>query len=170
MARQQVAEGVDAIVIGDDLSQNNGPLFSPAHFRALILPVLVELVQSIRQAGTPVLLHCCGNTNAILGDLAQSGINGYNPLQRTARMDLGRVKAAYGKQISLSGNVDSAVTMPFGSREDVVRETRECLAIAGPGGGYMLGSDHSLHDGIPVENALAMIETGKRFGKYPLEG
>lgn len=168
IARQMIDLGVDAMLIADDFGWNGGTLVSPAHFRELILPLFVEQVQAIRALGKPVLLHCCGNVNAILDDLAASGINGYNPLQRTAHMDLARVKAAYGHRISLSGNVDSSVTLPFGSREDVVRETRECIAVAGPGGGYMLGSDHSLHGGISVENMLAMIETGKRHGKYPI--
>ena len=42
------------------------------------------------------------------------------------------------------------------------------MRVAGPGGGYILGSDHSLHDGIPVENIYAMVETVKKYGEYPL--
>ncbi len=167
-ARQMIELGVDAILVCDDFGYKSGTLISPTHFRELVLPLFAEEVQVIRRLGKPVLLHCCGNVNAILDDLAESGINGYNPLQRTAGMDLGRVKAAYGRRISLSGNVDSSVTLPFGTREDVEQETRECIAIAGPGGGYMLGSDHSLHGGIPVANMLAMIEAGKRYGQYPV--
>jgi uroporphyrinogen decarboxylase len=168
IARQLVEAGVDAVLISDDFGWNGGTLVSPRHFRELILPLFKEIVATVRSLGKPVLLHSCGNVNAILDDLAASGINGYNPLQRTANMNLARVKAAYGARISLSGNVDSSVTLPFGSKEDVERETRECIAAAGPGGGYMLGSDHSLHGGIPVENMLTMIETAKRSGSYPL--
>ena len=168
IARQLVAAGVDAVLISDDFGWNGGTLVSPAHFRELILPLFCEIVSSVIILGKPVLLHSCGNVNAILADLAASGINGYNPLQRTANMDLARVKATYGGRISLSGNVDSSVTLPFGSPEDVAREVQECIVAAGPGGGYMLGSDHSLHGGIPVANMLAMIEAGKRYGAYPL--
>jgi uroporphyrinogen decarboxylase len=48
----------------------------------------------------------------------------------------------------------------------VAAETREALDIAAPGGGYVLASDHSLHDGIPVENILALFKTGAEYGKY----
>ena len=160
--------GVDAILIADDFGYKSGTLLSPSHFRDFVLPLFVEEVQTVRRLGKPVLFHCCGNVNLILDDLAESGINGYNPLQRTAGMDLGRVKASHGHLISLCGNVDSSVTLPFGTREDVERETRECLRVAGPDGGYILGSDHSLHGGIPVESMLTMIETGQRFGAYPI--
>jgi uroporphyrinogen-III decarboxylase len=50
----------------------------------------------------------------------------------------------------------------------VIRETIECLKKGAAGGGYMLSTDHSLHDGIPLENALALIETVKSYGTYPI--
>jgi hypothetical protein len=31
-------------------------------------------------------------------------------------------------------------------------------------GGYVLASDHSLHDGIPVENILEMLRVGHSYG------
>jgi len=40
------------------------------------------------------------------------------------------------------------------------------LKIAAPGGRYILGSDHSVHDDIPNENIFAMIETAKKYGEY----
>jgi hypothetical protein len=43
---------------------------------------------------------------------------------------------------------------------------REAIEIAAPGGGYVLASDHSLHDGIPVENIRAMFRTGMECGGY----
>ena len=37
--------------------------------------------------------------------------------------------------------------------------------IAAPGGGYVLASDHSLHDGIPVENITTMFKVGAEYGR-----
>lgn len=53
-----------------------------------------------------------------------------------------------------------------GSKEEVIAQTIECLEIASPGGRYILGSDHSLHDDIPNENVFAMLETAKKYGEY----
>ena len=36
---------------------------------------------------------------------------------------------------------------------------------AAPGGGYVLASDHSLHDGIPVENIITLFEVGAEYGR-----
>jgi uroporphyrinogen decarboxylase len=79
-------------------------------------------------------------------------------------MDLKRVKAEYGKRFCLIGNIDSSGTLPFGSPEEVRAEVRQAIADAAPGGGYILASDHSLHDGIPIANIEAMFDEGMKAG------
>jgi uroporphyrinogen decarboxylase len=71
-------------------------------------------------------------------------------------MDLRTIKEKYGHRFCIIGNIDSTRTLPFGTPEEVKAEVEEAIAIASPGGGYVLASDHSLHDGIPIENILAM--------------
>jgi len=97
-------------------------------------------------------------------DLAQTKIAAIHPLQRTAGMDLRTVKEKYGKQWCIIGNIDSSRTLPFGTPTDVAAEVKEAIDIAAPGGGYILASDHSLHDGIPVENIVEMFRTGREYG------
>jgi uroporphyrinogen-III decarboxylase len=58
--------------------------------------------------------------------------------------------------------------MVTGTPDDVMRETLECLKKGAPGGGYVLSTDHSLHDDIPLENVIALIDMVKKYGKYPL--
>jgi uroporphyrinogen decarboxylase len=64
------------------------------------------------------------------------------------------------------GNIDSSRTLPFGTPEQIAAETREALRIAAPGSGYILGSDHSLHDGIPVKNIQLMFDVARKYGVY----
>lgn len=79
-------------------------------------------------------------------------------------MDLAEVKRVYGKRFCLIGNIDSSRTLPFGTPADVEAEAREAMDVAAPGGGYILASDHSLHDGIPVENIRALARVGTTYG------
>ena len=74
------------------------------------------------------------------------------------------MKEQYGHRFCLIGNIDSSRTLPYGTPADVAAEVREAIDIAAPGGGYILASDHSLHDGIPVENILAMFRVGPEYG------
>jgi uroporphyrinogen decarboxylase len=167
-ARIQAEAEVDAFFIFDDMGYKSGPFISLEHYRRLLLPYVQELVSSLKATGKLVIFHSDGCISSYLDDMVEAGISGIHPLQRTAGMDLRTVKEKYGQQICILGNVDSSVTLPFGSVEEVEREVKECIGIARSNGGYVLGSDHSLHDGIPMENIWAMIKAGKEWGRYPL--
>ena len=163
-ARISVAAGADCLWLSEDLGDSTRGFLRLPQFRRIVLPYIAELAEAIDHLGVPALLHSCGHISGYLDDLAQTRIAAIHPLQRTAGMDLRTVKAAYGDRFCLIGNVDSSRTLPYGTPEEVAAETREAIDIAAPGGGYILASDHSLHDGIPIENALALFRTGAGYG------
>jgi len=164
-ARRSVAAGCVALWVSEDLGDSSRGFFKLEHYRQHILPPFVELVDHVAGLGVPVLLHCCGCITAYLDDLAQTKIAALHPLQRTAKMDLREIKQKYGKRFCLIGNIDSSRTLPYGTPADVAAEVREAIDIGAPGGGYILASDHSLHDGIPVENILELSRVGAEYGR-----
>ena len=163
-ARRSVAAGCVGIWVSEDLGDSNRGFFNLDQYRKYVLPPFVELVDYVAALGAPALLHSCGCITAFLDDLSQTKISSIHPLQRTAKMDLRTVKEKYGKRFCLIGNVDSSRTLPFGTPADVAAEAREAIQIAAPGGGYILASDHSLHDGIPVENIRELSRVGTAYG------
>jgi uroporphyrinogen decarboxylase len=163
-ARRCVAAGCHAMWISDDLGDSSRGFLKIEYFRELYLPHLTELVEYMDALGVPVLLHSCGHVTDYLPDLAQTTIAAIHPLQRTAGMDLGWVKQRYGKRFCIIGNIDSSRTLPFGTPDDVAAEVREAIDTAAPGGGYVLASDHSLHDGISVDNIRALFDVGLAYG------
>ena len=79
------------------------------------------------------------------------------------------LKKEYGDRITFwGGGVDTQKTLPFGTPDDVRREVRERLKIFGPGGGFVFATVHNIQARTPIENVLAMVETVKEYGKYPL--
>ncbi|NQU75394.1 MAG: hypothetical protein HQ546_03635 [Planctomycetes bacterium] len=163
---QMAKAGIDGIIVSEDLGTSAGGMMSLGHFRAIFKPALAKLCSHGKGLGLPVMLHSCGRIYDYLDDLAELDIDAIHPLQRTAGMDLGKVKREYGGRFCIVGNIDSSRTLPMGTPEEVETEVRQAIAIAGPGGGYILASDHSLHDGIPVDNILRMFEAGRRLGQY----
>jgi uroporphyrinogen decarboxylase len=159
--------GVDAFHISDDWGGTAGLLISPDHFREFFLRPFKKLVSGLKSYGVPVIMHNDGNLWEILDDLVATGIDAYHPVERAATMDLISVKRKYNGRICPIGNVNNKTTMVTGTPEDVVMETLECLGTGAPGGGYILSTDHSLHDDISLENSMALIETVHKFGKYP---
>jgi uroporphyrinogen decarboxylase len=165
-AGRMAAAGVDAMILSDDYGASAQGLLRPEHFKAIYKPALKRIVDCIKSYNLPVFFHCCGRIVDYLDDLVEIGIDALHPLQRTAGMDLAAVKRKYGDRICIVGNIDSSRTLPFGTLEEVEAETLEALRIAAPGYGYILASDHSLHDGIPVKNILRMFEVARKHGVY----
>ncbi|MCP4311437.1 MAG: hypothetical protein GY790_09270 [Bacteroidetes bacterium] len=160
--------GVDVFQISDDWGGSNGLLISPEHFSEFFMKPFTRLVQGLKALGTPVLMHNDGQIWDVLDDLVASGINGYHPVEKSAGMDLKVVKEKYAGRICPVGNVNNKTTMVTGTPEQVVAEVKECIDIAAPGGGYIIATDHSLHDDIPAENVYAFIEAVHKYGQYQL--
>ena len=161
--------GIDAFGLADDWGGSAGLLMSPAHLRRFFIKPFAEITHGMRKYGLPVMMHNDGNLWEVMDDLVGCGINAFHPVEKAASMDLARIKAKYGKKLCPIGNINNKTTMVFGTPEDVKREALECLRIAAPGGGYVLATDHSLHDDIPLANIRAYIETAKEHGSYPLK-
>lgn len=164
-ARRSVEAGCVGIWVSEDLGDSTRGFFRLVHYRQHLLPPFVELVDYVDSLGVPVILHSCGHITLYLDDLAQTKIAAIHPLQRTAGMDLRTVKERYGSRFCIIGNIDSSRTLPYGTPEQVAAEVREAIDIAAPGGGYVLASDHSLHDGISVENIVTMFKVGAEHGR-----
>jgi uroporphyrinogen decarboxylase len=64
----------------------------------------------------------------------------------------------YRGRLSFHGGMSTQRTLPYGSVDDVVAETRRLLT-AGAGGNYIFAPAHAVEGDVPVENIVAMIET-----------
>ena len=98
-------------------------------------------------------------------DLIELGIDGLNPLEPLAGMDLKALKARYGRDLTLIGGVDCARLLPFGRPEQIRDEVRRILDIGAPGGGFVIGDSSQIMPDTPLENILAFYETVHEFGR-----
>ena len=162
-------DGVDAFLIGDDWGASNSLLISPKHLRKYFIKPFGNLVKGLKELGLPVIMHNDGNLWEVLDDLVATGIDGYHPVERAATMDLGIIKEKYKGKLCPIGNVNNKTVMVSGTPDEVISETIECLKVGAPGGGYIIATDHSLHDDIPEENVWAYIKAVKKYRKYPLK-
>lgn len=166
IVRRAVRAGADIIVLGDDYAGNNGPLMSPSLFERFILPRLKRFVDAIHEEGGYCVKHSDGNIEPILDMIVSTGVDGLNPLEPVAGMDIAAVKKRYGKHVCLIGNIDCTQLLPHGTPEEVRRVVKKCIEDAAYDGGFMLSSSNSIHAAVAPENYLAMIEAGKEFGVY----
>ncbi len=169
---KEVGEYVDLVTLWDDYGAQNGPLISPVMWRRLVKPRLADLVATLKSHTRACIgLHCCGALRPILDDLVEVGIQVLNPVQVSARgMIPAELKARYGKALSFWGGIDTQHLLPHGTPSDVAQAASATLRALGPGGGYILAAVHNIQPGVPAENIIAMYDTARTTGLYPLQG
>lgn len=164
---KQIADAqADLIVSEGDYAEKRGPLVPVKFFKDVILPNLRRQVGAAHRAGLKFIKHSDGNLNPIMDDLADM-VDGVHSLDPSAGMDIGEVKSRYGDKLVLMGNV-SVDNLCTKTKEEIVQETKECLRKAAPGGGFILSSSNSWYTDAKLENCLAMVDTGRKYGRYPI--
>jgi uroporphyrinogen decarboxylase len=158
---------LDLMWTRDDLGTQNGLLMSPSACRRFIIPLIEERVNLFHRHGAGAIMHCCGGIEPIVGDLVAAGVEVLSPVQSAAHgMDRMELKDRYGDRLAFHGSVDQQRVLVPGTREDVARETKECIDVLGRDGGYIVASSHEIEADIPVENVKAMFLTAQEYGRY----
>jgi hypothetical protein len=167
-----VGDRVSAVfVTGTDFGTQNGPFISPKAYRDLYMPFHKRVNDWIHtHTSWKTFTHSCGSVRALIPDFIAAGFDILNPVQcSAARMDAADLKREYGKDLTFwGGSVDTQRTLPFGTPDEVRREVRERIRTFGPGGGFVFNPIHNVQAQTPVENVLAMFETVREHGRYPL--
>jgi len=160
----ELGDLLDIVFISDDLGTQESLLMSVEAWQAHIQPRMKRWCDLIHEHGKKVLFHTDGAARPFIPGLIASGIDVLNPIQHVcAGMDRASLKAEFGKAVIFHGGVENQKTLPFGTPEDVRRETRECLDTLGAGGeGYICCSCHNIQAGTPVANILAYIDEARR--------
>jgi uroporphyrinogen decarboxylase len=165
----EAGDVVDVIMIGDDLSGQAGPLFSPKIYRAIVKPRQKRLVQYIKSRTKAKLwYHSCGSIVEYIPDLLDNGIDILNPVQISAKgMDAAQLKAQYGDRLVFwGGGVDTQHVLPCGTPAEVRENVRRNLEAFKPGGGYVFNGVHNIQADVPPNNVLAMYDAAAEFGEY----
>jgi len=151
--------------VNEDLGSQNGLLYSPTHIREFLLPGMRRMMELAHEHGAYVFHHDDGSIRRILPDLIESGIDILNPVQwRLKDMAREGLKNDFGDRLIFHGGVDNQHTLPFGSVSEVRKEVIENIKLLGKGGGYILAPCHNIQPNTPIENILALYETGYEYG------
>jgi len=168
IAEKAIELGADVLLVCSDWAFNSGPMASPGLIRKYWIPQIKAVADLCHKNGVFLVKHTDGNIMKIADDFVNMGIDGYQGIEPNAGMNLAEMKKLYGDKILFMGNVDCGRTLPFGTPEEVIEETKQCIRDGAPGGGYILSSCNTIQKSVPLENYMAMIETAHKYSKYPI--
>jgi len=158
--------GVDGVMPCGDLGSSTGLLASPEIYREMVYPWHKAHVEEAHKYGLKVLKHCCGHTWPIIDELAV--YDAYEGIQASGGMDIKKLKERVGDRICLWGGIWHEHII-LGSVEYIRNDARYAFKYAAPGGGYIMGSTHSLAVDAKRENILEMKRCRDEWGNYPID-
>jgi uroporphyrinogen decarboxylase len=163
-------------VSGEDFGAQNGPLYSKEMFQEQLLPHVSRRWKAARKyldttnSEVKMMLHSCGSIRPFIPLFIKNHIDILDPVQPRAKdMDSKQLKKEFGSKIVFHGGIDIQYVLSRGSQQEVLEETRRRIADYGPGGGFILSTSHNVQADVPVTNFLAMLESVRKWGYYPLD-
>jgi len=166
---REIGDLIDVVMIGDDLTGQHGPLFSPAFYRKVVKPRQKRLVQHIKSlTKAKIWYHTCGNCIQYLPDLLDNGVDILNPVQTSAvGMDPAMLKQRFGRDLTFwGGGCDAQHVLPFGTPDEVREQVRRNLEVFKPSGGYVFNGIHNIQADVPPENVVALFDAAYEYGPY----
>jgi uroporphyrinogen decarboxylase len=144
----------------DMLSGGDSPagLTGPELFRELALPYEKRLIAGLKGAsGKPVSLHICGDSTAILKDMAGSGAD---VLEIDHFVDIAAACRIVRPRVALWGNLDPVGLLARSTPDRIERASRRLLETVRSSGQrrFVLSSGCTLALETPTENLEAMIK------------
>jgi len=154
-----IAPFIDIMMMAsDDWGTQNSLIASPDVYKELFKPYQKRVNEACHKAAPEVktFLHSCGAIYPILDGIIEAGFDIINPVQWSAGGHSYKEwkDKCRGRIAMWGGGVNSQVTLPFGSVEDVAKEAGEVAAYLGQDGGYVFN------------NILAEIEPEKIIAMY----
>ncbi len=147
---------LDCVFFGDDWGMQTGLMMGPNLWREFIKPYAAKMYQHTHAQGLKVLIHSCGKVEELFDEIIQVGVDCFNPFQPEV-MDVHALLRQYRGRLSFYGGMSTQKTLPFGTVEDVKKETL-ALIDSGRDGNYVFASAHVVDGDVPYQNVIAFTE------------
>jgi uroporphyrinogen decarboxylase len=138
-----------------DVAYKGHLLYSPRFLRQEIFPRIKRLNDAWHEHGIKCLYHSDGYLMEVLDDLIATGIDGLNPIETVAGMNLKEVRQKY-PQLFLAGGIDMSQLLSNGTPEQVKEVCRQAIRDVYPG--FFMGSTTEADNSCKPENLAAMYE------------
>lgn len=118
-ALEMAKAGADVIAISDPTA--TGEILGPRNFQKFAFPYYQKIINTLQQAGIPVILHICGNADNIVESLNEVKANAVS-FDSIVNMKVARK----GIRTGLMGNISTQL-LHIGERAKIVSITRHAL-------------------------------------------
>ncbi len=160
---RMVREGLhpQAMLCGQDICSNQGPMVSPAFLREHYFPLVKASLKPLREAGAKLVWHCDGDVRPILEEILALGVGGLQGFQHECGVrleDIVERRTIDGKKLVIFGPVSVAATLNRETPEGIRRVVRDAVRICEGKASLVLFTSNEILPDVPLENMCAMYE------------
>jgi hypothetical protein len=144
-----------AILTGEDLCSQQGPMVSPDYLRREYFPLLEYALEPLIDVGARIVWHCDGDYRGLLGDVLACGIGGLQGFQRECGMDLEWIvdlRTRDGDPLLIFGPMSVTTTLPLGTPDDVRAEVTRAMDICRDKASLVFFTSNTINPDVPLEN------------------
>jgi uroporphyrinogen decarboxylase len=164
--QELISAGVDVLSYGGNIA--NGKLVGPDFFRTFIWPYEKRLIDFVQSQGVAVLYHNCGYARRLMPLYPSLGMHAYESLTPPPYGDTALAEAIeiFGRNTTLSGNIDQLDLLRKGTIEEIRAAVRETLDTARGKCHFILATTDYFNESTPHDHIHALAEAGLRYGRY----
>ncbi len=142
---------VDQLFVHEDMAGKSGPLAGPKQVETYIKPYYRMVWDLLESRGARVFSQDSdGDMNPVIPAFLDAGINLMYPNEPAAGMDIVKIREEYGNRLAFMGGIDKHVIRR--SQEEIEAELEYKIPPMVESGGCLLGLDHRIPNGTPVES------------------
>jgi hypothetical protein len=149
--RVSAAVQIDQLFVHEDMAGRSGSLAGPKQVAEFIKPYYRRIWDMLRDRGARLFAQDSdGDMNGVIDAFMDAGINYMFPMEPAAEMDIVKIREKYGTRLAMMGGIDKHVIRR--SSEEIVAELEYKIPPMVATGGCVLGLDHRIPNGTPMEN------------------
>lgn len=160
--------GIRVVIKSDDMGFKTGPQMNPKLYDEFYGHSYTRLCKAVHDRGGKILLHSCGDNTMLFDYFIKWGFDGGHAFETTSNVDIPYEKKAHGDRFTMIGGIGVDYLLTKRSKaEEVIEATKEIIRICAPGGRFLLAPVHS-HSDLDISKVKVMLETAKKYGRYPI--
>jgi hypothetical protein len=151
-----------AILTGEDICTQRGPMVSPAFLRREYFPLLEWAIEPLLEVGAKLVWHCDGDWRPLLDDVLACGIGGLQGFQRECGMDLDWIvekRARNGDPLLIFGPMSVTKTLPYSTRQEIRDQVKGAMDICRDRAALVFFTSNTINPDVPLENIRAFWQT-----------
>jgi hypothetical protein len=141
--------GIEGIMIGDDLGTQNALFFSPETFRTLFKQYYKKLADEIHNRGMFFFLHSCGKIHDIIADFIDAGVDVFQ-FDQPELSGSAVLAKEFGRKAAFYSPVDIQKIMSTGDKQLIEETALNMVSSFKACGGSLIAKDYPSWQDINV--------------------